>query len=63
MIRDWPGDASLIAHFLPGLGNPLRLTVPQFDAYLMEIPEVARIAAGRGLSDREYVEREMREIV
>ena len=34
MRRDWLAEAHLIARAAPGLGNPLDLTVAEFDAHL-----------------------------
>jgi hypothetical protein len=32
--RDWLAEAHLIARAAPGLGNPLDLTVAEFDAHI-----------------------------
>lgn len=48
-------DAALIAHHLPGLGDPMRLNIVQFNGYLERLDAVVNRDK---MSNRELVEME-----
>ncbi len=56
-FRDWLAEAHLIARSAPGLGNPLDLTVTEFDRHL------ALAATGGEVDERPWHRRYIEEAV
>lgn len=55
--RDWVGHAHFIARAAPGLGNPLDLTVGEFEAHLIH----AANGSGQSADDRDWMRRHVEE--
>lgn len=55
--KDWHLESGLIAHYMPGLGNPMDLPIDDFNAYARRVGVISKLAGG-GLSDRDVVEIE-----
>jgi len=55
-------EAAIIAEHLPGLGDPLRLSIDEFNGYLLEIVRKfeSKNAAAGNVDHRAYVEAQMR---
>ena len=64
--RDWLHEASWIARYLPGLGNPLNLSIDEFNKYLFEIVDILKnenaSMPGDAIDHRSYVEAQMRKL-
>lgn len=54
--RDWLEEAHFIARGAPGLGNPLDLTIAEFDAHLIYAANGSSFSADDGDWMRRYVE-------
>ena len=50
-------DAALIARFLPGLGDPMKLNIVQFNGYLERLPAIMKISRGN-MTTREIIDME-----
>ena len=54
-----------MARYLPGLGDPMDMDLPELDAWMEAINEVIRLEAGSGKGDgshRAMVDAEMRRL-
>jgi len=49
----------VIAHYLPGLGDPMNLILDQFNEYLDRLPDLLSMESG-AVDHRAHVERTMR---
>ena len=41
--RDWLRERAYIAHFFPGVGEPINLTMPEWNGLLGQVPELAKM--------------------
>mgnify|MGYP004070022725 FL=1 len=41
--RDWIRERALLAHFFPGVGEPIELTLPEWNGLLGQVQEFVKL--------------------
>lgn len=58
--REWMRERALLAHYFPGVGEPIYLTLPEWNGLLEQIPKLLSFGEPRAKTHRESVDENMR---